>query len=265
MTPAGEASGGGRGQPSVKLPPAYRLVELDSVGSTMQEARQRAEEGAEDGTLVWAKEQTEGRGRQGRNWASPRGNLYLSLILRPECSPATAAQLSFLAAVALGEAVGSVAPPMVEVTFKWPNDVLFNSRKGAGILLESSSAPDGGIDYVILGMGVNVQSHPEDAAYPSTSLRFEGCPPQLTEVQLLEAFGRSFLSRANTWLEEGFVPIRKAWLAHAANLGKEIEVRLPKETLTGTFEALDEQGVLLLRLADGSLKRIAAGDVYPLG
>ena len=265
MTPAGE--GGGLGGSGAKLPPAYRLVELDSVGSTMEEARKRAAEGAEDGTLIWAKEQTKGRGRQGRTWASPRGNLYLSLVLRPDCAPATAAQLSFLAAVALGEAVGAVAPPMVEVTFKWPNDVLFNSRKGAGILLESKSAPGGGIDYVILGMGVNVQSHPEDAAaaYPATSLRFEGCPPQLTEVQLLEAFGRSFLSRANTWLEEGFEPIRKAWLAHAANLGKDIEVRLPKETLTGNFEALDEQGVLLLRLADGSLKRIAAGDVYPLG
>ena len=259
------AEKGGRAQPGAKLPPAYRLVELDSVGSTMAEARQRAQDGAEDGTLIWAKEQTEGRGRQGRDWASPRGNLYLSLVLRPECSPATAAQLSFVAAVALGEAVGAVAPPMVEVTFKWPNDVLFNSRKGAGILLESSSTPDGQIDYVILGMGVNVQSHPEDAAFPATSLRFEGCPPQLTEAQLLEAFGRSFLQRANTWVEEGFEPIRRAWLRHATTLGKEIEVRLPKETLTGTFEALDENGVLQLRLADGTLKQIAAGDVYPLG
>lgn len=255
----------GVGTPGAKLPPAYRLIELDSVGSTMEEARRRAEEGAEDGTLIWAKEQTEGRGRQGRVWASPRGNLYLSLILRPDCAPATAAQLSFLAAVALGEAVGAVAPPMVEVTFKWPNDVLFNGRKGAGILLESRSLPDGRIDYVILGMGVNLQSHPEDAAYPATSLRFEGCPPQLNEAQLLEAFGRSFLSRANTWLEEGFEPIRKAWLAHAISLGKEIEVRLPKETLSGTFEGLDGQGVLQLRLADGSLRQIAAGDVYPLG
>ncbi len=250
--------------PSVKLPPAYRLVELDSVVSTMNEARERAEAGAEDGTLIWAKEQREGRGRQGRNWASPRGNLYLSLILRPECKPATAAQLSFLAAVALGEAVGSVAPPMVEVTFKWPNDVLFNSRKGAGILLESKSTPDGMIDYVILGIGVNVQTHPEESAYPATSLRFEGCPPTLSEVELLQAFSRSFLVRANSWLEDGFAPIRKAWLAHAISLGKEIEVRLPKETLRGVFEALDENGVLQLRLPDGDLKAIAAGDVYPV-
>lgn len=251
--------------PGAKLPPAYRLIELDSVASTMEEARHRAEEGAEDGTLIWAKEQLKGKGRQGRTWASPRGNLYLSLILRPECAPATAAQLSFLASVALGEAVGAVAPPMVEVTFKWPNDVLFNGRKGAGILLESKSAPGGEIEYVILGMGVNVQSHPEESAYPATSLRFEGCPPTLNEAQLLEAFARSFLSRANTWIEEGFPPIRKAWLAHAISLGKEIEVRLPKETLTGTFEDLDADGVLQLRLADGSVKAISAGDVYPLG
>lgn len=261
----GATEGAGKAAPGAKLPPAYRLIELDSVGSTMEEARRLAAEGAEDGTLIWAKEQQTGRGRQGRTWASPRGNLYLSLILRPDCRPAEAAQLSFLAAVALGEAVGAVAPPMVEVTFKWPNDVLFNSRKGAGILLESRSKAEGGLDYVILGMGVNVQCHPEDSAYPATSLRFEGCPPQVSDVELLEAFGRSFLARANTWLEDGFAPIRKAWLAHAISLGKEIEVRLPKETLTGTFESLDEGGVLQLRLPDGTLRAIAAGDVYPLG
>ena len=261
------AQGPGKTAPGAKLPPAYRLVEFDSVGSTMEEARRLAEEGAEDGTLVWAREQKTGRGRQGRTWASPRGNLYLSLILRPDCAPGEASQLSFLAAIALGEAVGAVAPPMVEVTFKWPNDVLFNSRKGAGILLESRAKPEGGLEHVILGIGANVQCHREDtdAAYPATSLRFEGCPPQISEVALLEAFARSFLSWANTWLEDGFAPVRRAWLAHAISLGKQIEVRLPKETLTGTFEALSETGVLQLRLSDGSLREIAAGDVFPLG
>ena len=102
----------------VDLPPAYRLVRLDRVGSTNDEAKRLAREGAEDGTLVWATEQTAGRGRRGRIWASPPGNLYLSLVLRPEGSPAQAAQLSFVAALGLGEALGTLAPPLVELRYK---------------------------------------------------------------------------------------------------------------------------------------------------
>ena len=120
-----------------RLPPVYRLVALDSVESTNDEAWRLAEEGAAERTLVWALVQTKGRGRRGRVWVAQPGNLVFSLLLRPERPPMEAAQIGFLAALALGEAVGSVAPPMIEVQYKWPNDVLFNGRKGAGILLES--------------------------------------------------------------------------------------------------------------------------------
>ncbi len=126
-----------------KLPPAYQLVALERVASTNDEALRLAAEGAEDGTLVWAREQTGGRGRQGRVWSSPPGNLYFSLVLRPDCAPAEAAQLGFVAGVALGEAIGSVAPPLIDVNYKWPNDLLLNGRKAAGILLVLLSAPDG--------------------------------------------------------------------------------------------------------------------------
>ncbi|HIP78799.1 MAG TPA: biotin--[acetyl-CoA-carboxylase] ligase, partial [Kiloniellaceae bacterium] len=134
-----------------KLPPAYRLVQLEEIDSTNSEAKRRADEGAEDGTLIWAKRQTAGYGRQGRGWDSDQGNLFLSLIVRPDCRLEQAAQLSFLTALALGDAVGSVAPPMIEVTYKWPNDVLFNGRKGAGILLESKGGPDGSVDWLVIG------------------------------------------------------------------------------------------------------------------
>lgn len=244
------------------LPPAYRLIALESVDSTNEEAKRRAREGAEDGTLIWAQEQTAGKGRGGRFWTSPRGNLYLSMVLRPDCGPAEAAQLSFVAALGLGDAVGSVAPPMVEVRYKWPNDVLFNDRKGAGILLESQLAADGGLEWLVLGCGVNVQSYPEGADNTATSLRFEGAPPSLNSVALLEAFGRHFLSWVNRWLEDGFEPIRKRWLTHAKGLGEEIQVRLPKETLHGRFADLDPGGALLLELASGEQRKIAAGEVY---
>jgi len=246
----------------IRLPPAYRLVALDSVGSTMDEARARAVAGAEDGTLIWAREQTAGRGRMGRGWASPRGNLYFSLILRPDCPPAQAAQLGFIAAMAVGEAIGSVAPPL-DVTYKWPNDVLLSDRKVAGILMESLALPDGGLDYLLLGCGVNVGTFPKDAAFPATSLRYEGTPASVTEVEVLEGFSRFFLAWVNRWLDDGFARIRLAWLDHAAFLGERIEVRLPREYLAGRFKDLDAEGHLVLQLDSGEERRIAAGEVFP--
>jgi BirA family biotin operon repressor/biotin-[acetyl-CoA-carboxylase] ligase len=245
-----------------RLPPAYRLVALDQVESTNDEARRLAEAGAEDGTLVWAREQTKGRGRLGRSFASPRGNLYLSLVLRPDCSPAQAAQLSFVAALGVGDGVGSVAPPMVEVRYKWPNDVLFNGCKGSGILLESQVTPGGALDWLILGIGVNVQSHPEDTAFPATNLRSEGAGADLDEKAMLEAFARHFLVWVNRWLEDGFGPVRKAWINHAKGINEQVEVRLPNETLTGTFKELDGTGALVLALPDGTSRKVTAGDVH---
>jgi len=244
------------------LAPAYRLVALDSVESTNDEAKRLAEEGVEDGTLVWAREQTKARGRRGRSWTSPRGNLCFSLVLRPDCSPAEAAQLGFVAALGIGDAVGSVAPPMIEVHYKWPNDVLFNDRKGAGILLESQMTPEGSLAWLVLGIGLNVAHFPEDSEFPATSLRFEGAPAEVTDLAVLESFSRHFLSWVNRWLEEGFAPIRKTWLSHAYRLGEEIRVNLPRESLTGRFVDLDETGTLTLELPNGEKRQIAAGDVH---
>ncbi len=246
------------------LPPAYRLVVLETCDSTNSEAMRRAEEGAEDGTLIWARRQTEGRGRRGRSWQSLAGNLFFSLVLRPDCSPQQAAQLGFVAAVALGDAIGSVAPPMIEVQFKWPNDVLLNERKGAGILLESKIV-DGAMEWLVLGIGVNVEAYPEDLEPPATSLRFEGTPGDVTAVRVLEAFAPHFMSRVNRWLDDGFAPIRRSWLNHAYGLGEQIGVDLSRERVEGRFKDLDENGTLILELPDGTTRSIAAGDVYRIG
>ena len=254
-------TGGSEPAAGPKLPPAYRLVALDRIDSTNAEAARRAEAGAEDGTLVWAREQSSGRGRQGRTWDSPPGNLYLSLVLRPECPPADAAQLGFVAALAVGDTIGTVGPPMLEVTYKWPNDVLLNGRKVSGILLESKTTPDGAMTWLVLGVGINVVSFPEGTETPATCIRFEGAAPDLNEVAVLEAFTRHMLSCVNRWLEDGFAPVRQSWLNHAHALGEEISVRLSNQTLTGTFRDLDERGALILDLADGRQRTIAAGDV----
>ena len=252
----------GRDTEEPKLPPAYRLVALDRVDSTYDEAIRRAGQGAEDGTLVWAREQTSGKGRQGRGFDSPRGNLYLSIVTRPDCDASTAAQLSFVTALAVGEAIGSIAPAMLEVTFKWPNDVLLNGRKVCGILLESSARADGALDWLIIGVGVNVRSHPEETEFPATNLLFEGTPRDVTEVDMLQAFARHFLAWVNRWLDDGFAPVRQAWLSHAHALGETINVRLPRETVAGTFQDLDERGALVLDVPGAGRRLITAGDVF---
>jgi BirA family biotin operon repressor/biotin-[acetyl-CoA-carboxylase] ligase len=245
----------------INLPPAYRLIAMNSVGSSNDEAKTLADAGAEEGTIVWALEQTKGRGRKGRTWNSPRGNLYMSMVLRPECALAEAAQLGFVAALAVGDAIGAVAPPMLEVTYKWPNDVLVHDRKVAGLLLESKSAVGGALEWLILGMGVNIQSHPEDSRFPATNLIFEGVGPNVNEKLVLEAIARHFLTWVNRWTEDGFAPIRRTWLSHAHGLGEAIEVQITKETLTGTFRDLDETGALILEMPDSSRRVVTAGDV----
>jgi BirA family biotin operon repressor/biotin-[acetyl-CoA-carboxylase] ligase len=242
------------------LPPAYRLVALESVGSTNEEARRLAREGAEDGTLVWAREQTKGRGRSGRSWVSPPGNLYLSLVLRPDCPPAAASQLGFVAALGAGHGLAEVIPPMIDLRYKWPNDILLNRRKVGGILLETESAGADRLDWLVLGLGINVRERPPETGFPATSLREEG-DLETTVENVLGAFARHFLSWVNRWLDDGFAPVRAAWRKSAIGIGEPIRVRLPKSELEGMFEDIDEDGALLLRQS-GTVRRITAGDVF---
>ena len=245
-----------------RLPPAYRLVAREAVGSTNDEARALAREGAEDGTLVWALEQTAGRGRQGREWASPPGNLYLSLVLRPECPPREAVQLAFVAALGAAGMLGLHVPPLMPLRFKWPNDILLGPRKVAGILIEAEGQGDT-LDFMILGVGVNLVSHPPEARIPATDLKTD-TGETVSAEEALEGFARHFMIWTNRWLEGGFAPVREAWLAHAAGKGERIEVRLPNQTLAGTFADLDATGALLLDTAEGR-RTITAGDVHLAG
>lgn len=243
------------------LPPAYSLVALDEVDSTNDEARRLAEAGADDGTLVWAQVQREGRGRRGSAWVSPKGNLYLSLVLRPECAAAEAVQLSFVAALAVADALSGLVPPMSEIRFKWPNDVLLNRQKVAGILIESSTTAPGRLDWLVVGIGVNVAAAPDDVSPPATSLRGEGCD-SVTVVEVLEAFSRRFFVWVNRWLDDGFAPVRKAWLQQAGGKGEAVTVNLPDESFTGRFADIDGRGALIVELADGARRVVTAGEVF---
>jgi BirA family transcriptional regulator, biotin operon repressor / biotin---[acetyl-CoA-carboxylase] ligase len=242
------------------LPAFYRLLAYEQIDSTNEEAKRLASAGAPAGTLVWAGEQLAGRGRRGRGWASPPGNLYASLLLRPACPPAQACQLNFVAAVALAEAVSALLPAGAEVALKWPNDVLVRGAKVSGILLEASAALDRSVDWLVIGAGVNIVSYPTDTPYPATSLQREGAATSAADV--LRTFAESLLAWSETWRAQGFPPVRARWLASARGLGEPIEVRLERETLRGRFSNLDESGALMLDMTDGTRRQITTGDLF---
>ena len=242
------------------LPHPFRLVAYETIGSTNDELKRLAREGAGEGLVVIAERQTAGRGRRGRTWVSPPGNLYSSTLLRPDCRASTAAQLGFVAALGVAGAIGELAPH-VNLRCKWPNDLLANGKKISGILLETEMVAGDRPDFVILGIGVNLASSPPETPYPATSLAEEGAPgviPPMMAASLIRHFA-GWLAR---WREHGFAPIREAWLACAMGLGEPIEVRLERDTLAGRFLDLDDDGALLLGLPEGR-RRIAAGEIFP--
>lgn len=241
------------------MPPGYHLVALDSIGSTNAEAKRRVAAGAADGTFVWAREQTAGRGRHGRAWHSPRGNLYVSLILRPDCDAATAMQMGFVAAVALHTAIVQVAPTIDGLSLKWPNDVLLGGRKLAGILLESAARADGALDWLVVGIGVNLAQRPSDGD-AATSLAEAGHGVSIEA--LLTALAATLGAWRARWVRQGFAPVRQSWLAAAGGLGEPIEVHLAGRRLAGVFADLDPAGALVLDRPDGR-QAITAGEVFP--
>jgi BirA family biotin operon repressor/biotin-[acetyl-CoA-carboxylase] ligase len=233
------------------LPDGWTLVALQSVGSTNDEAARLAEAGAPEGTVVWALEQTGGRGRRGRSWASPVGNLYSSTILRPGCPAARAAELGFVAALAVADMV----PESRTVRVKWPNDVLVDDGKVAGILPESAIGGDGRAEHVILGVGVNVGFAP---ALPE--MRYPGACLGGTVEAALGKLTAALAARLAQWRREGFPAVRAEWLAKAGPIGQEVDVKLGEELVRGRFAGMDGEGALLLDTASGP-RRIVAGEL----
>jgi BirA family biotin operon repressor/biotin-[acetyl-CoA-carboxylase] ligase len=249
---------------ALALPAGFRLVALDSVGSTMEEARALAQGGAPDGTVVWAREQTAGRGRQGRGWTSPRGNLFLTLLLRPRGNALAAAQLGFAAGLALAEAVAPLLRPG-QVALKWPNDLLVDGAKAAGMLLESraTAVDGGGVEWLLLGLGVNLAAAPApgETPYRATSLA-AACGRAVRPEEVIPPL----LARFARWRQrldaEGFAPLRGAWITLAAGIGGPMTARLSRSSLTGLFRDLDEDGALILEAPDGQRQRVTAADVF---
>jgi BirA family biotin operon repressor/biotin-[acetyl-CoA-carboxylase] ligase len=221
------------------LPPGWRHVALGAVDSTQDEAWRLAKNGAPGRTVLTATAQRAGRGRRGRDWESPAGNLHASILLRSiEHSPH---ELSFVGGLAVADALDTHAEG---VALKWPNDVLVEGRKVAGVLLEAEPP------VVVLGIGINLARSPNLVSYPATDLR-----GRVTPQQLLPTLVRALDARLEEWRTLGFAYVREAWLERAWRLGAKVEI---DEKESGRFAGIDSDGALLL---DPGLRRVVAGSV----
>lgn len=247
-------------QPHAGFAPVRWDGELDSTNA---EARRLAEAGAFGPLWIAARRQTAGRGRQGRVWAGGEGNLAATLLTPLDQPPAIAAQLSFVAALAVGQMLGDWAPAG-DVRFKWPNDLLLGGRKVSGILIESGRRDPAGL-WLAIGVGVNLASAPEGLEPPAASLAAHLPPgrPVPRPEEALASLDRSFGHWFGVWRGEGgFAAVRAAWLERAAGLGQPCTARVGTRSLSGVAEGLGADGALLLRLASGALERITAGEVF---
>jgi BirA family biotin operon repressor/biotin-[acetyl-CoA-carboxylase] ligase len=237
----------------ISWPQGYDKIRYGELDSTNSEARRRAESGEPGPLWISAARQTAGRGRRGRAWDSGEGNLAATLLLRPNVQAAISGQASFVAALAAAETACHFAPSAV-ISVKWPNDVLAQGKKLAGILLEGSA------DWLAVGIGVNLAGAPSGTEFPATSLAQLGLAPPSPE-EALTVLAARFAHWYDVWMKDGFESVRAAWLARASGLGATIRARLSNETREGVFEGIDQTGALLLN-EHGSVRHITAGEVF---
>ena len=251
----------------------YRLEAHGTVGSTNALALERVREGDPGKLWIVSKRQESGRGRRGRAWETPHGNLAATLLVVGRGELKTAATLGFVAGLALSDALAALVPEGrigigvdgggrggSRFELKWPNDVLAGGAKLAGILLESALLPDGGYGLAV-GIGVNVVAHPTGLPYPATSLAALGSDADAETLFL--ALSDAWAANARAWDEgRGLSLIRNRWLARAAGLGSEVAVRVEGNVVRGVFETIDEDCRFVIRGRDNELMRIAAGDVH---
>lgn len=253
----------------------YRLRGYDSIGSTNSEALEAAHAGDAGGVWFVALQQTAGRGRRGRQWESPRGNLAATLLIVPDSDPASAATLGFVAGVALNRALSAILPSGLvkigidgadaagggsRIALKWPNDLLADGAKLAGILLEASKLPDGR-QAIAIGFGVNAIAAPQGLPYPATSLVDLGV--RLSAVEVFEALSDAWVEVFGMWNDgRGIGDVLKHWRASAAGIGAPVAVKQDGEILRGIFETIDDTGRLIVRAEDNRRIAITAGDVH---
>jgi BirA family biotin operon repressor/biotin-[acetyl-CoA-carboxylase] ligase len=244
------------------LSPGIRVVHFDEIDSTNAEAHRRALTGERGPLWLVADRQVAGRGRHGRHWVSESGNLFATLLLTREVVPAIAAQLSFVAALAVIEAVRPLIDEAgrPELAFKWPNDVLIEGSKLAGILVETAALAGADGMTIAVGCGVNLAHAPAQALYPVTSLARYGSTASRDDV--FARLAEAMTGQLSAWSEgQGFSVIRQCWLAYAAGLGGRASVDTGQERIEGSFVNIAADGALILRLDNGEQRIVYGGEV----
>jgi BirA family biotin operon repressor/biotin-[acetyl-CoA-carboxylase] ligase len=248
---------------SMDLPHVYELVQCDVIDSAVAEAGRLAQAGADEGTLVWTQEQSAALDRFGQLLPSPRGNLYICLVLRPECPLAVAQQLVLVATIGLGLTIAEAAPPMTDLRYQWPNSVLLNNAETGIITFVPGPENAGQVEWLLLGVTAHVNHVPVALDVYSTSLQAEGVE-RLSAVEVLQGFSRHFLSGINRWDEAGFAQTRKSFMHRMEGLGKVKEVRVKNETIIGKLIEMDEQGALVLEAETGTRRLITVAEYFGL-
>lgn len=242
---------------------APSILILEDVDSTNAEARRRADTGQTGPLWIVARRQGEGRGRRGREWVSDIGNLYATLLTTTRKTPAEAAQITFVAALAVADLVCTFVPAPL-VTIKWPNDVMIETDKAAGILVESGAHDKGGL-WLAVGIGVNLAHAPPGTERPATAIggHLKGdmrASPTVSEA--IDILAHHFAIWMDRWETLGFQPILDAWVARSRGLDEACTARLGHETISGIADGVAPDGALRLKLTDGSVRLISAGDVF---
>ncbi len=249
---------------SPQLPPHYELIQLAHVDSVMQEAARRARDAAEEGTLIWAMEQGDARTRRGCRWYSPPGNLYCSLVLRPDFCNTRCGQLAYVAALSAGSALAGLLSPMTGLRYRWPTDFLINDLRAGQILLAASGAHSDPYEWLTLGVMINVEQHPPNPEPEEFNSVHASGAAEVTVTQMLEDFAKYFLTWINRWAEDGFEPIRRQWQMRADHVGEELELQIGDQSLRGTFVEVDEQGRLVMTSPRQVERRISVNEYFSL-
>lgn len=232
------------------LPGLYELVVVEETDDAASHARRLACEGADEGTFVWAKTQTQGPGRPGKSWIPGEDNLHCAVILRPQEPLEICSQLSLLTGVCVAQAITLVGEPMEELRLGWPNDVYLNRGKVAGIHLSGRMDARNQVEWMVIGVNINTTSRPEELGLNAASLHGEGFEVW-DRVDVLEGFAREFLAWLNRWADEGLEPVRKAWLWRGNWQDAERSVEVNGREVRGIFNSLGDDGALKLQTDDG--------------
>ena len=236
----------------------YHLLSYEKLDSTNEEAKRLAEGGSSHGAVVWAKEQSDGRGRMGRDWVSDEGNLFVSFLLSPH-EKKNLSNIIYITSCAIQKTLDAVFEGKKPVKFKWPNDVIVDGKKLGGVLIEKIEANDQ--TWLIVGIGINVNSAPENVMYPATSLVDSGVEIISAKIVLTRLI-HHFIEEYDEWIKSSAAGSISHWKENLEGIGQMVEVAIPGKIMAGKFHDVDEHGNMILELADGRREVVTSADVF---